>query len=890
MRQLVAEVIEGQQRLSDGLLQATLIIGDQIAKAAPLGQTVSVGGGSQPLIVVQKTDAAHLNSGGTTVGGFTFPALPEVLDGWGEGRRLNAGGCGIAFQETVWPKNPYGYAGKHGVVDEMPIPDLPQTFSPRKGVTMKASVTEDCCEVSGDVVVSMEIRDCGRTVKVQNLSEPIRIKVPLGTRPRVSNNVTETRICQFFNETSQSWAGDGCYVEELHDTHVVCGCNHLTTFAAGYGQFFTSFAEIIDCHNADLFSQEAMEFMQNSEWTWGRGGIVLWLLFGGFCWMATASSFQSGRTAKRYGFSREDILQSLSLDGSNAPVDHKALAMKRMLQAAQRYGRPTWLANLCWKLQCHLEIVVAPFEDSLMRSLPSALAVALVVKYVQTSSTENLGLRRCDVTKLVALQRSFSGGLSERGSGVTVAQRAQESLKALMQQYTDSFTKAQDELVDAAALQARSVRRIFKAYCPALQFLQSSVTTDWTVMALALCMSIFGTVATTALFFVGVDGASSIKSATECEGRTFVARFVRDVQVTLISALLTLVPTLTMKIMHERRYPQMQDESEVRDYSRRRKCEDGCMKFAGVCYIIACLLFTAAFLANVSHNDADHWVVSVILGLLMSWIGLPLVIALLWTLVMRRVQTDATLKSNVQDILEGMNSLSDRAPSKGKVYTYDDTGKPVLKPQWYDAVTGDPDTGESRRYFHKWAKRWARTARPPREMLALENGGSSAMPGARSTHDLPALPNVIDSPAGRSKVAITPATGFNTWAQEWERMQHRPERPVERSPKSNRLSVTRASVFSETTERSRPKSDHLDPRHKRLGLAPRKAKVLDLRTAAKPEEPETWVSSWTPPAQAATPPPPISAWNALDRKHPATPPARLVRTTEGGKTKLALQQ
>jgi hypothetical protein len=37
--------------------------------------------------------------------------------------------------------------------------------------------------------------------------------------------------CSFFNQSSQSWSDDGCWVAERHANYTLCACTHLTDFS-----------------------------------------------------------------------------------------------------------------------------------------------------------------------------------------------------------------------------------------------------------------------------------------------------------------------------------------------------------------------------------------------------------------------------------------------------------------------------------------------------------------------------------------------------------------------------------------------------------------------------------------------------------------------------------
>jgi hypothetical protein len=80
-------------------------------------------------------------------------------------------------------------------------------------------------------VVSVMLADAvsGNETTVRGLEQLINITVPLleGRRDGMPE-------CVYWNVSLSDWMKDGCMVQEVLNTSVVCGCNHLTDFAVAY--------------------------------------------------------------------------------------------------------------------------------------------------------------------------------------------------------------------------------------------------------------------------------------------------------------------------------------------------------------------------------------------------------------------------------------------------------------------------------------------------------------------------------------------------------------------------------------------------------------------------------------------------------------------------------
>lgn len=851
-----------QQVLSTALRAATLAIGDGMVFAAAVGEKVTLASSAGLSLTVLKVD--NITAEGAAVGSFTIPPLTEVL-GLQRGRRLTsacaATGGFASLQETRWSVNPYGYAGDRGNASNVVRPALPQPYFIRKGVEALVAITEHCCDVDEDTVLSMDIRLCRQTVEVHNLSNYIRFDVPLAVRVSAQPNLTETRVCQYFKESTQSWTDEGCYVEELFDDHVRCACNHLSAFTAAFAGFTAEFHEVIHCSNTQLLTAQGLQVLAGGDWLREQhAAVALWLLLLLLLVLASSSGCQTGKWQSQHRLFRAQFLERLA---SEPPADLDEQALKRMRTAATVHGRPMWLAKLMWQLQRQvLDIQVAPFEDSLMRSMVGGLGIAVVVKYVQTMTVASLGLRVVDTQRVVELHRLPTIDLpADLQPG---AHKNHSPAGSLAGDFAKAFIKVRSEILQTGHSRVgKEVWEIFRMCHPILQVLQPSVTLRWSIQTLVLGITIFGTMAVSALFFLGSEHALNVKSADECEGRGVMERIRRDIEIGIISSVLTLVPTFAIVLLHGRPIRYKGGIKVARRQLCLRTVEDVVLIIFGSAYLVVSVLFTMSFLANVSTRDANHWLLSTFIHFIKDWLLVPFLLAVAWQVTVLAVKRQPRLLSEAEEVLE---NLGKKAPGNSKIYGYDVAGKPVLKPAWLPELSKDPDTPASRAKFRKIAESWIQA--PPLPPLSAAAGFAAA----RMTDPPPEMPQVsVSQPATPSNgtedirfdfVEVEPAPGFWRWSHEWQEMHQRHEmQEVPTSPLGSASSD--ASVVKNAGSKAR---NGFELRPRRVGLGTPGAVVVDggLPAASSPHGEDPWVTEW--PRPAGTPPRPLSAWSDFQER------------------------
>jgi hypothetical protein len=178
------------------------------------------------------------------VGSIAIASLDSLLSSR-QARRLES--CSThGISNAQWPRNPYGYAGNQTTYNE--------SASNGSAVSDGTVVTE-CCEVQDDSVVTIEVRACGQTMVVQNLSEPIEFDVYAeGKRETIEHtydpnleydeltiSVEDVRSCQYWDTQMEAWSVEGCSVIAKYENRIRCSCTHLSSFTGSLGSKFGRF-------------------------------------------------------------------------------------------------------------------------------------------------------------------------------------------------------------------------------------------------------------------------------------------------------------------------------------------------------------------------------------------------------------------------------------------------------------------------------------------------------------------------------------------------------------------------------------------------------------------------------------------------------------------------
>jgi len=947
--------------LSDQMHKASSEIGTAVMKAAKVGESVNIGSEVGPRLALHKADPDIVGGKGVFVGSFVIPPLGEALAESinDDGRRLE--GClsdGVILQETIWPSNIVGYMGTRGSAATMPRPSLPVSYTARKGVEAVVNIDEDCCDIAEDTIVSMEIVACGRVAKLTNLSSYIKFEVPLASRPTLSDNLTETRVCQYLNTTSQAWTDEGCYVEALLDDSVICSCNHLSSFTAGFGSFVSTFKEVIYCANVEVLSTTAFTNLERGGWQSRAASVIYQVVVVSYFVLALISLNLNCWRQKKLGVRRHQFLEMLASEDREDEERKAQGSLKRMQRAAAKNGKTAFLAKALWWLNYKVfGIIVAPFEECMMRNTIGGLGIALTIQQIKETTIRDVGLTRNDVQGLMQCK-----GLKkmQMDASITSLASAQLGIEGVLDAYATVLGKAREDFVGSSKL-AKHLRMwsLFLTHHPIVQLVQPSITVKRSLQLVAVAMNLFGTLGTSALFFIASDWTYNLASADECSFTGVGARLARDIWVVAISSFFAFFPPLTLIWVHSRTRPYREDKQMRRNDSYKRACEDNFMILVGLVYSGWWVFLTFSFLANVSETDANDWLIAFSLHFLKAWFAAPFCVALVWHNMVKLVFSRPRLVSDLGEVMEALLA-TERAVSKSKIYSYDEDGRPILRPAWLDGFARGATfhTDKAQDVFNEWADYIAQTSPPisppPMEAMAAMSGarmlelppgepGTMAITDGRAKEEEDTLkaaiadgnpkeeekaaevlavtvpPNLAalqaETPSRRRseiskisrqdscatirpetaedkaypredpvcdlRVPIEVAPTFNTWAEEWYRMQ--PE-GVDLLPRETLPTGLHSTLpLSPMAHRSFEKRAH------RLGLRREGTRVIDGRQPVAfthQVDTPTWVTEWRPPPKAPTSP--LSAWSTLaDRQQPSRtpkakglqPPKRLALST-----------
>lgn len=728
-----------RQRFLSDMLQVVIgQIADALLKSTPVGQTVEIAAPGGPKVRMQKPDQNLLATKGARLGSFVLPPMADLFAAAGEdGRRMAECTEGVALQEKRWPTNVYGYAGPRGSARAAPRPDLPETVVPRLGVTATLQVEEDCCDILEDTVVSMEVRACGRTLEVQDLTERIRFDVPIVDMPQPEENIYVMRLCQYFNITAQAWTDEGCIVEATSPTSVTCACNHLSSFTAGFVTLATSFVEVVFCARVSVMTSEG--FRQLQEGDWSAASVLLVLLMILFVVLAGVSSRWNYTWQQQCRLNRR---QFFNLLGSQEPSDRKPQAsLERMQNAAKKYDWLPSVGKAFWYVQWKLfNILVEPIEEEWMKSPLAGLCISLAVHCVRFAAMSKLGLAAADTSRLV-VARNLDIFEFRMNSKTTSIASGYDGVDTLIDQYGDQLAQARAELAHGE-IQTLTLWSLFKTHSPLLQAMKASVTMRRSIEVLALAMNIFGALAVSVVFLLQSEATFSLDSAHECAQGAFGSHVGRDIWVAVVSTVIAWLPSSAILLLHRRNVPYRHTKHERRAVLRKRLLEDVFYMIWGLTYLMLCVFFTMLVLSNLAGKDALHFLISAFFYLLAAWVVLPLSLALVWRALILVVMRTPRLKSGVGEVLEAL-SVRDRNLSKSDVYGTAN-GRSMHIDGSSATVRWAPQANEN--YERRAQKRFASTLRDTQVKDGRAPATFTSLEAPQWVHQWPLPPGRVEQP------------------------------------------------------------------------------------------------------------------------------------------------
>merc|ERR1719462_266408 len=156
-------------------------------------------------------------------------------------------------------------------------------------------------------------------------------------------------------------------VESIEQDRVRCACNHLSSFSAGYGQYFVSFHEVTTCNRVDVWSPRGIDQFSNGSWQQRPVPVCLIMTLAGLLIFSFWSMYRDRRWhADTCGVSRTQFLTALNAQEPSDKLENGSL--QRILDAAFNHGKPALYAKVVSLIQTRLfGLPFGPLEDCLMR-------------------------------------------------------------------------------------------------------------------------------------------------------------------------------------------------------------------------------------------------------------------------------------------------------------------------------------------------------------------------------------------------------------------------------------------------------------------------------------------------------------------------------------------
>lgn len=724
-----AAAVEKSKQLSKKLMSAISKIGDAASKALPVGETKRVSGGSLELTLA-KEDPEELRAKGAKVGSFGFPPMTNLS----LGRRLAAcagssSPAGVVMQHTAWTANPFAFASTACKAD-----------SP-------AGTKDGACKVDGSAIESMDLKICGQEVPVKNLDENITFILWVPRAENDTENSTETRVCQYFDEGTETWSTDGCFTTEVTDDYVVCACNHLTSFGAAWRTFAVALESavmsMVLCSNAEVMSEAGLRNLLRGEWYHTQAALLLWAFLLFLLFLSIVVHTRARSHARTLGISREALLMSLA---GQKPLDkdrQKAMAEEgwaRYKEACKSQNRSVIVGRVMWTIQRKLFGPAARLEDVLLTSVKDSILVVLAVIVTRRIVTTQLGLAKQDRMFLQRLQMHDAGKqpmLLKGKSFNHVKPTAFASMSRFKEQFANGLEAIQKDLSEATCSSAtdadlKGPRRsdgasawwvAFKAFHPLADILQMSMSAWWTIHVAAFGCNILGSFAISAFFLEQSSMSAGVASRLECQEKNFFANLIRDAGIAVVSSFIANVPPRGLLILHRKPVPYTEDMDRRAGRLAAKMLFDKILLSVSTSWLLLCALFTASFLANVRPSDGKHWMVAAGVLLFKSWCVIPLFLSVAWISFGRAIRASPRLKSKLVRALDGAISIA--LPKQEK--------KPRQRAVLSTRSTRIARLTERVPDFNAWARSWVDgqdggdTAHSPREVAPALRSAATAM-------------------------------------------------------------------------------------------------------------------------------------------------------------------
>jgi hypothetical protein len=182
---------------------------------------------------------------------------------------------------------------------------------------------------------------------------------------------------------------------------------------------------------------------------------------------------------------------------------------------------------------------------------------------------------------------------------------------------------------------SKQVACLFMSLQPWVALGHFSITVSAFIRALLLTAKLTGALMLSALCFDATGDAMSIDSPPSCESKGVISLIVRNLAIGVASVLLAAIPLLGVGQLQSRRFVYMEygDAMARRRYLRCWRLEDAVVVILTVTYSLCCILYVAAFLANLGPKSEATFVGSVVGVLLLELLFAPLALSFLYAAV-----------------------------------------------------------------------------------------------------------------------------------------------------------------------------------------------------------------------------------------------------------------
>lgn len=453
-------------------------------------------------------------------------------------------------------------------------------------------------------VISLSVTDSkGKKVPLNELREPLVLAIPLSklnlTQDELERMMTQNQVpdCRFWNVTESQWAGDGCKSMSIWDSgngpELLCACTHLTSFAA-FDSFHNIFPDIVVdvseflystiilCARVDaLFSPEGMAALNRGEWVTRVSATVFFV-------PAILIFLKLMLTAVWDVRHRKDLpwiwagMEHVAWPSCLSAMGHmKNFLFKpwRWPLRASRFAMETVVAYDLGMHQVTLKIVeeakftepgYAPSSRDLQGRDPDGSA-ALVAK----ASRQMAPYRDRVKDQFLFLNLPPRGSVGRRRWAWLLLRRF-------------------------IFLQFRTFKAVHPLMFPALIDLYSFSSQRVIALAIQFLGSLFGC----ALYYQQTT-AIAVHSPKECTTTSFEQRLQKAIPISIVSAIISTCPSLLLYNMISAR-----PRPDHWILQQKDRTMGVLFYFLGLCLCGFFLMYIAAFLANVSEESAESWMLS----------------------------------------------------------------------------------------------------------------------------------------------------------------------------------------------------------------------------------------------------------------------------------------